>query len=497
MSKVESQTPTAGGAGSGGVSGGGGASSPGGPGAGGGAAPGSPGAGKEAPLRIPRPAGGPGRGGPFAGMNVPAEKAMNFWPSAKRLLGELRPERLWLTLVLLLAVVSVTFSVIGPRLLGEGTNLIFAGVVSKQLPAGVSKAQLIAQLRAAGENQKADMLGAMAPDARHRNRLHSPVLGAAVGAGAVRAGVGVHVDAGIYPQRCGAADRVPAPRADRGEDQPAAAALLRHRAARRAAQPRHQRRGQHLPKPAAVHQPGGDLAADRGRGAGDDGDPLAHAGDHRAGDHSADPGDDGADRQALAEAVRGAVEEHRRAERADRGDVHRSRAGEGLRPAARGGGDVPAEERGAVPGELRRAVHFRADHAGHDVHREPGLCGDRRGGRPTGGVRGDAAGRRAGLHPVLAAVHPAAGPAGLDGEPAAVRRGVGGAGVRAAGHRGAADRPGCAGQARIDARAAGVRGRVLRVLAGQAADLRPVAGGASRGRRWRSWGPPGRGRPPW
>ena len=51
---------------------------------------------------------------------------------------------------------------IGPRLLGEGTNLIFAGVVSKQLPAGVSKEQLIAQLRAAGENQKADMLTPMA-----------------------------------------------------------------------------------------------------------------------------------------------------------------------------------------------------------------------------------------------------------------------------------------------------------------------------------------------
>lgn len=133
MSKVESQTP----------------------GAGGGAAA------KEAPLRIPRPAGGPGRGGPFAGMNVPAEKAMNFWPSAKRLLGQLRPERLWLVLVLMLAVVSVTFSVIGPRLLGEGTNLIFAGVVSKQLPAGVSQEQVIAQLRAAGEDQQADMLSAM------------------------------------------------------------------------------------------------------------------------------------------------------------------------------------------------------------------------------------------------------------------------------------------------------------------------------------------------
>ncbi len=94
-------------------------------------------------------------------MNIPVEKAMNFGPSARRLLGELRPERLWLMLVLMLAVVSVTFSVIGPRLLGEGTNLIFAGVVSKQLPAGETQDQVIAQLRAAGETQQADMLSAM------------------------------------------------------------------------------------------------------------------------------------------------------------------------------------------------------------------------------------------------------------------------------------------------------------------------------------------------
>ncbi len=108
-----------------------------------------------------RPAMGPGRGGPFAGMNIPAEKASNFGPSARRLLGTLRPERFWLILVLVFAVVSVALSVIGPRLLGEGTNLIFAGVVSKQLPAGVSKADVIAGLRASGDDSKADMLGAM------------------------------------------------------------------------------------------------------------------------------------------------------------------------------------------------------------------------------------------------------------------------------------------------------------------------------------------------
>ncbi|WP_354263239.1 ABC transporter ATP-binding protein [Arthrobacter sp. OAP107] len=94
-------------------------------------------------------------------MSVPAEKAMNFGPSARRLLGELRPERAWLALVLALAVVSVAFSVTGPRLLGEGTNLIFAGVVSKNLPAGASKEQVIAGLRASGRDAQADMLGAM------------------------------------------------------------------------------------------------------------------------------------------------------------------------------------------------------------------------------------------------------------------------------------------------------------------------------------------------
>jgi ATP-binding cassette subfamily B protein len=94
-------------------------------------------------------------------MNVPAEKALNFGPSALRLLGELRPERAWLVLVLALAVVSVAFSVTGPRLLGEGTNLIFAGAVSKNLPAGASQEQVIAGLRASGQDTQADMLGAM------------------------------------------------------------------------------------------------------------------------------------------------------------------------------------------------------------------------------------------------------------------------------------------------------------------------------------------------
>lgn len=81
---------------------------------------------------------GPGGGGPFGGMGMPAEKSMNFLPSAKRLIRRLRPEWFGIIWVLLFAVASVALSVIGPKLLGEGTNLIFEGAISKSLPEGVT-----------------------------------------------------------------------------------------------------------------------------------------------------------------------------------------------------------------------------------------------------------------------------------------------------------------------------------------------------------------------
>lgn len=100
-------------------------------------------------------------GGPFGGMGMPAEKSMNFGPSAKRLLGRLRPYRLGVIGTVALSVVSVTLSVLGPLLLGDATNIIFAGVISQSLPAGVSQDEIIAQLRASGDTQRADFLSGM------------------------------------------------------------------------------------------------------------------------------------------------------------------------------------------------------------------------------------------------------------------------------------------------------------------------------------------------
>jgi len=92
---------------------------------------------------------------------------MNFGPSAKRLLGRLRPEAVGLVVVALLTVASVTFSVLGPKLLGEGTNIIVAGFVSKSLPAGATQAQVLEGMRRNGQGQLADMLSGMNLDPGH------------------------------------------------------------------------------------------------------------------------------------------------------------------------------------------------------------------------------------------------------------------------------------------------------------------------------------------
>ncbi|MFF4876590.1 ABC transporter ATP-binding protein [Micromonospora sp. NPDC000668] len=92
---------------------------------------------------------------------MPAEKSMNFGPSARRLLGRLRPHRLHLTAIITLAVVSVGFSVAGPKILGHATDLIFNGVIGRQLEAGTTTEQAVAAARAGGNESFADMLARM------------------------------------------------------------------------------------------------------------------------------------------------------------------------------------------------------------------------------------------------------------------------------------------------------------------------------------------------
>ncbi|MFJ4656246.1 ABC transporter ATP-binding protein [Nocardia sp. NPDC088792] len=94
-------------------------------------------------------------------LGSPDAKAKSFGPSIKRLLRRLAPEKLLLSAVFTLAVASVVLNTLGPQILGRATNIIFDGVVGKELPAGVTKGQAVEQLRASGNGTFADMLANM------------------------------------------------------------------------------------------------------------------------------------------------------------------------------------------------------------------------------------------------------------------------------------------------------------------------------------------------
>jgi ATP-binding cassette subfamily B protein len=99
--------------------------------------------------------GGMGTGG------VPPQQGKDPRGTLRRLLGRLRPERVKLMTALFLGVASVGFTVAGPWILGNATNVLFDGIVGKQLPAGTTKAQAIAGLQAHGQSQIAAMVSGM------------------------------------------------------------------------------------------------------------------------------------------------------------------------------------------------------------------------------------------------------------------------------------------------------------------------------------------------
>ena len=99
---------------------------------------------------------GPGRG-PFGGGMV-AQRSMDFGPSARRVVRRLRPEQGRVVAVVALAVVSVGLSVLGPKILGRATDLVFAGLLSRSLPPGRSKEQVVAAAAAAGDEDRAALL---------------------------------------------------------------------------------------------------------------------------------------------------------------------------------------------------------------------------------------------------------------------------------------------------------------------------------------------------
>ncbi|WP_079123251.1 ABC transporter ATP-binding protein [Streptomyces abyssalis] len=92
------------------------------------------------------------------GVGAPPRRSDDFRGSAGRLLRQFRPERAALGGMVAFGLVGVGFSVVGPKILGDATDLIFAGFVGERLPDGVSREQTLERMRAEGDTGVADML---------------------------------------------------------------------------------------------------------------------------------------------------------------------------------------------------------------------------------------------------------------------------------------------------------------------------------------------------
>ena len=100
-------------------------------------------------------------GGPFRGPAGPPRTTRHSGRTLRQLVGRLRPEVPRITLAAVLASTGIAFTVIAPRIIGNATDVIFNGVVGKTLPAGMSKAQVIAGLRLQGNGQLSQLISGM------------------------------------------------------------------------------------------------------------------------------------------------------------------------------------------------------------------------------------------------------------------------------------------------------------------------------------------------
>jgi ATP-binding cassette subfamily B protein len=94
-------------------------------------------------------------------LTAPAERTRDFRGSAVRLVKLLVPQRGPAVAVIMLGVAGVAIGVIGPRILGHATDLLFNGVIGRELPVGLTKEQAITAARARGDTAFADLLSGM------------------------------------------------------------------------------------------------------------------------------------------------------------------------------------------------------------------------------------------------------------------------------------------------------------------------------------------------
>jgi len=101
-------------------------------------------------------------GGPaLAGMGMGPQRAKDFRGTLRRLADRLLRERMLVWGVVAFGVIATALSVVGPKVLGHATDIVFTGYLSDQFPAGATKAEVVAQLRADGDDQLASLVSSV------------------------------------------------------------------------------------------------------------------------------------------------------------------------------------------------------------------------------------------------------------------------------------------------------------------------------------------------
>ena len=89
--------------------------------------------------------------GPMAGMGMPVQKAKDFRATLRRFLSYLRPHRRALGIIVVAGVIATVLSVVGPKLLGSATTLIFEGYLARRMGVPGAHVDLVAVTRILGQ----------------------------------------------------------------------------------------------------------------------------------------------------------------------------------------------------------------------------------------------------------------------------------------------------------------------------------------------------------
>ena len=79
----------------------------------------------------------------------------------RRLVAYVVQDKIRTATVLVAAALATTTMVLGPKIMGQATNVLFEGVISKMLPAGMTKEQAIEMMKANGMDSMVDMVSTM------------------------------------------------------------------------------------------------------------------------------------------------------------------------------------------------------------------------------------------------------------------------------------------------------------------------------------------------